>query len=98
MMDYYLEFLFPQIGCPTPPLRRMRTQKKGFPILSDSKTCARMVCEKNSQLQGKGRFQSQVCQRTAYRRLCSYRVDDMPGSQKQADNRRGNPLYSGEDF
>ena len=40
MMDYYLEFLFPENGCATSPLRRMRTQKKGFPILSHSKTCS----------------------------------------------------------
>lgn len=37
MMDYYLEFLFPENGCAISPLRRMRTQKKGFPILSHSK-------------------------------------------------------------
>ena len=40
MMDYYLEFLFRKNGCATSPLRRMRTQKKGFPILSRSKTCS----------------------------------------------------------
>ena len=33
MMDYYLEFLLPRKnGCATSPLRRMRTQRKGFPI------------------------------------------------------------------
>ena len=62
MMDYYLEFLFPE--------KRVR----------------------------KGRFQSEVCHRTAYRCLCSHRVQETPGNQKQADNRRGNPLDSGEDF
>ena len=31
-------------------------------------------------------------------RLCSHRVQETPGNQKQADNRRGNPLDSGEDF
>lgn len=40
MMDYYLEFLFPENGFATSPLRRMRTQRKGFPILSRSKTCS----------------------------------------------------------
>ena len=40
----------------------------------------------------------EVCHRTAYRRLCSHRVQETPGNQKQADNRRGNPLDSREDF
>lgn len=56
-----------------------------------------MVCERYEP-QGKGRFQSEVCHRTAYRCLCSHRVQETPGNQKQADNRRGNPLDSGEDF
>ena len=30
MMDYYLEFLFPEKRCATSPLRRMRTQKRAF--------------------------------------------------------------------
>ena len=40
MMDYYLEFLFPENGCGTSPLRRMRTQKRDCPILCHSKTCS----------------------------------------------------------
>ena len=31
-------------------------------------------------------------------KICSHRVQETPGNQKQADNRRGNPLDSGEDF
>ena len=38
MMDYYLEFCSQRNGCATSPLRRMRTQRKGFPISSRSKT------------------------------------------------------------
>ena len=41
MMDYYLEFLFPEKRVRyNRRCGRMRTQKKGFPILSRSKTCS----------------------------------------------------------
>ena len=36
-----------------------------------------MVCERYKP-QGKGRFQSKVCHRTAYRRLCSHRYRKHP--------------------
>lgn len=41
-----------------------------------------MVCERYEP-QGKGRFQSEVCHRTAYRRLCSHRVQETPGNQNK---------------
>ena len=40
MMDYYLEFLFPEKRVRYIAVRRMRTQRKGFLILSRSKTCS----------------------------------------------------------
>ncbi|CDS82976.1 hypothetical protein BN1097_1320001 [Clostridioides difficile] len=56
------------------------------------------MVRKGHQPQGKNCFQGKVCRRTAYQRLCSPRVQEAPGNQEQADNRRGNPLDRGEDF
>ena len=39
MMDYYLEFLFPEKRVRYIAVAEMRSQKKGFLILSHSKTC-----------------------------------------------------------
>ena len=94
MMDYYLEFLFPEKRVRYIAVAENEDTEKGLPV---QKPVQCMVCERYKP-QGKGRFQSEVCHRTAYRRLCSHRVQETPGNQKQADNRRGNPLDSGEDF
>ena len=77
--------------------RKRGHRKRAVRFRPFQKPVQRVVC-KRYKPQGKGRFQSKVCHRTAYRRLCSHRVQETPGNQKQADNRRGNPLDSGEDF
>ena len=70
MMDYYLEFLFPE--------KRVRyiaiaenedTEKRAVRFRPFQKLVQRVVC-KRYEPQGKGRFQSEICRRRAYRRLC----------------------------
>ena len=96
MMDYYLEFLFPEKRVRYIAVAENEDTEKGLSDFVPFKNLFNEWFAKEPQ--GKGRFQSEVCHRTAYRCLCSHRVQETPGNQKQADNRRGNPLDSGEDF
>ena len=98
MMDYYLEFLFPEKRVRYIAVAENEDTEKGLSDFVPFKNLFNEWFAKRYKPQGKGRFQSKVCHRTAYRRYAPHRVQETPGNQKQADNRRGNPMDSGEDF
>jgi site-specific DNA recombinase len=93
MMDYYLEFLFPEKRVRYIAVAENEDTEKGLSDFVPFKNLFNEWFAKDTSC-----FQGKVCRRTAYQRLCSPRVQEAPGNQEQADNRRGNPLDRGEDF
>ena len=90
MMDYYLEFLFPEKRVRYIAVAENEDTEKGLSDFVPFKNLFNEWFAKDTSRKVKARFQSKVCHRTAYRRLCSHRVQETPGNQIQADNRRGN--------
>ena len=97
MMDYYLEFLFPEKRVRYIAVAENEDTEKGLSDFVPFKNLFNEWFAKDTSRKVRP-LSKRSCHRTAYRRLCSHRVQETPGNQKQADNRRGNPLDSGEDF
>ena len=98
MMDYYLEFLFPEKRVRYIAIAENEDTEKGLSDFVPFKNLFNEWFAKDTSRKVKAAFKAKFATGTAYRRLCSHRVQETPGNQKQADNRRGNPLDSREDF
>ena len=98
MMDYYLEFLFPEKRVRYIAVAENEDTEKGLSDFVPFKNLFNEWFAKDTSRKVKAAFKAKFATWAAYRRLCSHRVQETPGNQKQADNRRGNPLDSGEDF
>ena len=91
MMNYYLEFLFPEKrGSLHRSLRRMRTEK-GLPIFVRSKTCSMNGSGERYKPQGKGQAKAKFAQVDSVSAPAAPHQYRNTRNQKQADNRRGNP-------
>ena len=98
MMDYYLEFLFPEKRVRYIAVAENEDTEKGLSDFVPFKNLFNEWFAKDTSRKVKAAFKAKFATGQRIGRLCSHRVQETPGNQKQADNRRGNPMDSGEDF
>ena len=97
MMDYYLEFLFPEKRVRYIAVAENEDTEKGLSDFVPFKNLFNEWFAKDTSRKVKAAFKAKFA---TGQRIGAYApiVQETPGNQKQADNRRGNPLDSEKIF
>ena len=98
MMDYYLEFLFPEKRVRYIAVAENEDTEKGLSDFVPFKNLFNEWFAKDTSRKVKAAFKAKFATGQRIGAYAPHRVQETPGNQKQADNRRGNPMDSGEDF